>query len=62
MKDREFLIWLHQRLEHVHHENPCVDYMHMLRKIIRDTSPVSDSSSMLSRNSLYELKKDMGIE
>lgn len=34
MKDREFLIWLHSRLERVHGENPNVDYMHKLRAVI----------------------------
>ena len=37
MFDREFLIWLHDRLEFVHGEAPMKDYMHKLRAIIRDT-------------------------
>lgn len=35
MKDKNFLAWLHERLELVHNENPNVDYMHKLRAIIR---------------------------
>lgn len=35
MKDREFLAWIHYRLERVHGEDPYVDYMHRLRSIIR---------------------------
>ena len=38
MKDRDFLIWLHERLEHVHGEIPIIDYMHKLRAIISDYS------------------------
>ena len=34
MKDREFLIWIHERLELVCHESPMKDYMHKLRAII----------------------------
>lgn len=37
MKDKEFLQWIHERLQHVHNENPYVDYMHKLRAIIRST-------------------------
>ena len=34
MYDKEFLIWIHQRLSAVHGENELVDYMHKLRCII----------------------------
>jgi hypothetical protein len=34
MTDREFLQWLHQRLEKVHGENPNVDYMIKFRAIM----------------------------
>jgi hypothetical protein len=37
MKDREFLIWLHERLTEVHGENHLVDYMHKLRAVIHAT-------------------------
>ena len=37
MKDRDFLMWIHERLEHVYKENPLLDYMHKLRAIIADT-------------------------
>lgn len=33
MTDRQFLEWIHDRLEHVHGENPSVDYMVKLRAI-----------------------------
>lgn len=34
MKDSEFLQWIFNRLEHVHGENPRIDYMSRLRRII----------------------------
>jgi hypothetical protein len=37
MTDRDFLIWLHQRLVKVHGESKYVDYMHFLRDIIYAT-------------------------
>lgn len=37
MNDKEFLQWIHDRLEHVHKENPLVDYMWKLRAIIKAT-------------------------
>ena len=37
MKDKVFLIWLHERLVEVHKENPSTDYMHKLRSIIEAT-------------------------
>lgn len=39
MQDREFLMWIHQRLENVHGEDHLLDYMHKLRCIIVDTHP-----------------------
>lgn len=36
MGDREFLIWLHARLERVHGESADKDYMHKLRAIINN--------------------------
>lgn len=37
MKDREFLIWLHNRLRFQHEEHPQRDYMYRLRAIIMAT-------------------------
>lgn len=37
MEDKEFLIWIHERLRHVHKEDVNVDYMHKLRSIINAT-------------------------
>jgi len=37
MNDREFLMWIHQRLSKAHGENELVDYMHKLRCVIAAT-------------------------
>jgi len=39
MNDKEFLQWIHDRLQHVHNESGLVDYMHKLRSIIAATDP-----------------------
>ncbi len=56
MKDRDFLIWIHERLEHVHKENPRIDYMHKLRAIIRSYPSQEDTPNTIGGNSLEELK------
>jgi len=37
MNDKEFLLWIHQRLSQVHGENKNADYMWKLRAIIANT-------------------------
>lgn len=37
MNDKEFLMWIHQRLNQVHGENKNSDYMWKLRAIIANT-------------------------
>lgn len=37
MKDREFLIWIHNRLTEVHGEDSMFDYIHRFRVIIENT-------------------------
>ncbi len=34
MNDKQFLIWLHERLVYQHKEDPLYDYMYKLRSII----------------------------
>lgn len=34
MDDKQFLMWIHDRLVNVHGENELFDYMHRLRSII----------------------------
>ena len=55
MTDREFLIWIHERLELVHNENPLDDYMHTLRAIIRCTPVERVTPRCNTCNSLGEL-------
>jgi len=57
MKDREFLMWIHERLELIHNESPLVDYMHKLRAIIRSTPKDKETPNALSCNTLDELKE-----
>jgi hypothetical protein len=59
MKDREFLIWLHGRLEKVHGENDCYDYMHKLRAIIRATPKDQVTPNMGTGNSLADFLKTL---
>ena len=58
MKDRDFLKWIHERLEHVHHESPLMDYMHKLRAIIATTDPEKESLNTGMSNSLAELDRE----
>lgn len=55
MKDREFLIWLHERLEFIHKESASYDYMHKLRAIIKNTPKDQRTPNMGTCNSLDEL-------
>lgn len=59
MYDRDFLIWIHERLEHVHGEDPLVDYMHKLRAIIRSTPPEQLTPNMCTGNSLGALLESL---
>lgn len=57
MKDKEFLKWLHARLEHVHGENPLVDYMHKLRAIIHATDDCQSSPNTATYNALEDMEE-----
>lgn len=59
MLDREYLIWIHERLEYVYHENPLSDYMHKLRGIILRIP--KNQESQPSCNSLEQLKEKLEI-
>lgn len=62
MKDREFLCWLHERLERVHGESKLVDYMHKLRAIIGATPPEQETPNIARYNSLEELLAESAPE
>ena len=59
MKDQTFLIWLHEHLEMVHGENPCFDYMHKLRALIKTTPKDKYTPNTLTFSNLDELIKDL---
>ena len=48
MRDKLFLIWIHQRLVYVHKENPLFDYMHRLRAIIETIPNEQDTPNLYS--------------
>lgn len=57
MNDRDFLCWIHERLEHVHGEKHLVDYMHKLRSIIASTPPERITpNTEQGKNSLEDLR------
>ena len=60
MTDREFLIWIHQRLVKVHGEREYVDYMHRLREVISGVPKDKDSAggvvTMKSTEILNEIR------
>jgi len=45
--DREFLTWVHDRLQHVHGEPVNIDYMNKLRCIINATSPAVETPNVV---------------
>lgn len=55
MKDREFLIWIHKRLEHKYHEDPLFDFMHKLRAIIAVTPPDKETPNIANTYSVDSL-------
>lgn len=59
MKDREFLIWLHARLEYLHQDNPCTDFMYKLRAIIKNMDKDQLTPNMGGCNSMEELLKEL---
>lgn len=59
MNDREFLAWLHERLEFVYKEAPTIDYMHKLRAIILSTHPDKRSTDFGSGNSSADMRELM---
>lgn len=56
MTDREFLMWLHERLEKVHGVSPLVDYMHRLRQIVFATPATGKSTWAPTTSDLEDLR------
>lgn len=55
MNDKDFLIWIHERLEHVHGDNKLCSHMHRLRSII-DNIDVDKKSPPITSNTIKDLK------
>lgn len=55
MRDRAFLIWLHEQLVNLHGEHPSMDYMRRLRAIIKMTPADRETPNVWSGNSIEEL-------
>lgn len=61
MTDRDFLIWIHQRLVKVHGEREMVDYMHKLRDLIyeipKNQNKIGNVVTMRSNEVLKEIRE-----
>lgn len=62
MKDRDFLLWLHERLDYIHNESPRMNYMRKLRCIATaipaDQETPADERGM---NNVDELRNKLQI-
>lgn len=62
MTDREFLIWIHQRLVS-HGDKPLIGFMHRLREIIhatpKDQHITGKVATMVSMDVLREIEKSL---
>jgi hypothetical protein len=56
VKDQEFLMWLHERIEIVHREPAQADYMHKLRAIIESTPADKETPNFGFTATLDELR------
>lgn len=54
MDDKDFLVWMHERLQHQHGENPLYVYMFRLRAIIAATPPKQRSEIDFTLTSIKE--------
>ncbi len=59
MYDRDFLIWIYNRLINVHGENEHVDYMHKLRAVIKATPGDQLTPNAETANSLDEMLEEL---
>ena len=62
MNDRDFLMWLYERLENFYGEDACQDYMHKLRAIVKSTpankvTPWDGQQSRRQINEIYSFDK-----
>jgi len=57
--DQEFLMWIHERLEHHYGDSRLTSHMHRLRQIIWNQGLTKVSTRNYSSNSLEKLQKDL---
>lgn len=62
MDDREFLAWIHERMEFVNGESPLMDYMHKLRAIVLATPKGQRTFDMGSGNNSADMRELMQKE
>lgn len=61
MTDRQFLVWIYDRLVYVHKERELTDYMHKLRKIIMGMDPAKTAPNVADVNTMPdEWRKRVG--
>ena len=61
MNDREFLMWIHTRLEQVFGESPRADYMRKLRAIIKAIPENQITPNVGMDKNLEELKESLYV-
>ena len=59
MNDRDFLIWVHERLVNVHGEDRLVDYMHKFRAIINSIDKDRVTENVQCLNSIDDLRQEV---
>lgn len=57
MTDREFLMWLHERITEVYGESSIIDFMHKFRDIITSIPENQKTRNSVALNSLDDLKE-----
>jgi hypothetical protein len=62
MRDRDFLIWIHERLSKVHGERDTLDYMHKLRAIIKATPSEQETPNCNTGNCIQDVMRDLEID
>jgi hypothetical protein len=59
MNDREYLVWIHERLRLVHGESPLFDYMHKLRAIILAMPARQETANVACTNNVDDLLREL---
>jgi len=62
VKDREHLIWIHERLVKWHGEDPLIDFLHKLRAIIKNTPADKESPNIGTSSNIEQLMEEIEKE